>query len=248
MLVSVKHNAHIVAKVVNPLGTVVTIPNDEQEPSEEQPDEVVIHENCDEALFRPVVGARPVVCLQPQEEPLPVPNNKNNNKRYQGLKFDEIVHDANDKPAGKKNRRSKKTEKKEPIEAEPKEMWSSIEKILPEPPEQIVLEEDVPKEMWSSLEHCKLDESTYVEMTSNVYDTDDVPALLDEELTPPDDNLKTDSGNNNSSETTESDDSAKNKLLVSVADAAEDNTAAMPALETQSIVKTSKKKAKKKRK
>lgn len=283
MLVSVKHNAHIVAKVVNPLGTVVTVPNDEQEGSSEEPqDEAVIHENCDEALFRPVVGVRPVICIDNslKEDPPKYNDSKDNKQRYQGLKYDEIIHNEEqiEKPTGKKNRKSKQKidknnlQKKDeslikdicpPIKDdinEMKEMWSSIEKALPEPVEHIlkdVLEEDVPKEMWSSLEHCKMDESTYVEMTSNTYDEDDVPALLDKECTPPEENffmktvVKIDEDvntNNNSSETTESDDSTKNKILVSVADTAEDNTATMPALETQSNVKTSKKKAKKKRK
>lgn len=48
-----------VAKVVNPLGTVVNVHSDDDndiEPIEED----VIHENCDEALFRPVVASKTI--------------------------------------------------------------------------------------------------------------------------------------------------------------------------------------------
>lgn len=48
-----------IAKVVNPLGTVVNVHSDEdieQDPVEED----VIHENCDEALFRPFVASKTV--------------------------------------------------------------------------------------------------------------------------------------------------------------------------------------------
>lgn len=46
-----------VAKVVNPLGTVVNVHSDEDTDLELY-EETVIHENCDEALFRPVVAPK----------------------------------------------------------------------------------------------------------------------------------------------------------------------------------------------
>ncbi|KAK5643923.1 hypothetical protein RI129_007768 [Pyrocoelia pectoralis] len=54
VIVSMKPHTTSVAKVVNPLGTVVTIHSDEDTVIEDVED-AVIHENCDEALFRPVV-------------------------------------------------------------------------------------------------------------------------------------------------------------------------------------------------
>lgn len=48
-----------IAKVVNPLGTVVNVHSDEE--NEQEPvEEDVIHENCDEALFRPFVATKTV--------------------------------------------------------------------------------------------------------------------------------------------------------------------------------------------
>lgn len=55
-----KPHTTCVAKVVNPLGTVVTIQSDEDN-EVEIPEDAVIHENCDEALFRPVVTPKPVL-------------------------------------------------------------------------------------------------------------------------------------------------------------------------------------------
>lgn len=299
MLVSIKHNSRIVAKVVNPLGTVVTVPNEQEElSSEEVIEDAIIHENCDEALFRPVVGVRPVVCLQPKTQPLPkvCKNDKNNikNQRYQGLKSDEIVHNIEDiqekQPTTKRNRKSKQkqeqkvvvefNEKKTLISEEEvkvveqlpvkelcnslekilfseeidelkddnKDMWSSVEKLLPEHQPKS-LEDDPSKEMWSSIEHCKMDESVFAETTEPPLEIDEMPPVLfsemvkeksDDDLTP----------NNNSSETTESDDSTKNKVLVSVAETltTEDNTATNMPISNQSVQKSTKKKAKKKRK
>lgn len=57
MIVSVKPH---VAKVVNPLGTVVTVQSDDESVSEVSED-TVIHENCDEALFRPVVAPKTLI-------------------------------------------------------------------------------------------------------------------------------------------------------------------------------------------
>lgn len=47
----------VVAKVVNPLGTVVTVQSDDETELEVSED-AVIHENCDEALFRPVIASK----------------------------------------------------------------------------------------------------------------------------------------------------------------------------------------------
>ncbi|KRT84077.1 hypothetical protein AMK59_743 [Oryctes borbonicus] len=58
VIVSLKHTT-TVAKVVNPLGTVVTVQSDED--VELEPTEEVIHENCDEALFRPVVASKAII-------------------------------------------------------------------------------------------------------------------------------------------------------------------------------------------
>lgn len=61
MIVSLKNQQHSasVAKVVNPLGTVVTVrTDDEDDGAELRSEDLVIHENCDEALFRPVVGSK----------------------------------------------------------------------------------------------------------------------------------------------------------------------------------------------
>ncbi|KAF5271182.1 hypothetical protein FQR65_LT05326 [Abscondita terminalis] len=58
VIVSMKPHTTSVAKVVNPLGTVVTVHSDEDGIAEVVED-VVIHENCDEALFRPVVAPPP---------------------------------------------------------------------------------------------------------------------------------------------------------------------------------------------
>lgn len=275
MLVSIKHNAHIVAKVVNPLGTVVTVPNDQEDlsGSEEPLEDAVIHENCDEALFRPVVGVRPVVCLQPkiaQPEINKKEEKVNKNQRYQGLKSSEIVRNVeerpNEKPSGKKRKSKQKQETKTDINSdnvvqqlpvkdlcsslekilfsedkdeqkeEGREMWSSIEKLLPEQTSRSA-EEEPSKDMWSSIEHCKAEEET----TKIEQPTDIKVEKSDDDVTP----------NNNSSETTESDDSTKNKILVSVNEEfpAEENTACNASVSaTQSATKTSKKKAKKKRK
>uniref|UniRef100_A0AAR5PV04 BCAS3 WD40 domain-containing protein n=1 Tax=Dendroctonus ponderosae TaxID=77166 RepID=A0AAR5PV04_DENPD len=50
-----------IAKVVNPLGTVVTVHSDE-ECEVVVPEEIVIYENCDETLFRPMVTPKTVNC------------------------------------------------------------------------------------------------------------------------------------------------------------------------------------------
>lgn len=49
-----------VAKVVNPLGTVVNVQSDDDDKEIEPIEEEVIHENCDEALFRPFVANKTV--------------------------------------------------------------------------------------------------------------------------------------------------------------------------------------------
>lgn len=59
-----------VAKVVNPLGTVVTVQSDEDD-TEEIIEDVVIHENCDEALFRPVVAPKAVFYSENKPKPCP---------------------------------------------------------------------------------------------------------------------------------------------------------------------------------
>lgn len=70
MIVSVKpalmhHHSNKVANVVNPLGTVVTVQSDEDDSNNEKQmsiddENVIIHENCDEALFRPVVAPKAI--------------------------------------------------------------------------------------------------------------------------------------------------------------------------------------------
>lgn len=60
-----KHTA-TVAKVVNPLGTVVTVQSDED--IEVEPTEEIIHENCDEALFRPIVTSKAIVFAEPSKK------------------------------------------------------------------------------------------------------------------------------------------------------------------------------------
>lgn len=269
MLVSIKHNPRIVAKVVNPLGTVVTVPNDQEDISYDEQEEAIIHENCDEALFRPVVGAKPIcqsnmaakpAILQSNMAANPAISQSNmaantddsyKNKRYQGLKSDEIVHKD-----GKKKGKLKKEGKKSVVEQLPvkelcnslekilfleendenKEMWSSVEKLLPE--NTVKIEEDTCKEMWSSVEHCKM---SFDEITEpNVVCNDVKVDKFDDDGSP----------NNNSSETTESDDSAKIKPLVSVTDdfVAEDSTANIIPIISNQTQKNTKKKAKKKRK
>lgn len=60
VIVSMKqHGCSGVAKVVNPLGTVVTVHLDDVANDVDcNTEEIVIHENCDEALFRPVVASK----------------------------------------------------------------------------------------------------------------------------------------------------------------------------------------------
>ncbi|VEN48848.1 unnamed protein product [Callosobruchus maculatus] len=54
-----------VAKVVNPLGTVVNVHSEEDSDQEAViADETVIHENCDETLFRPVVTPKTAACRE----------------------------------------------------------------------------------------------------------------------------------------------------------------------------------------
>lgn len=60
VIVSMKQHAAGVAKVVNPLGTVVTVQSDDETEIDVSED-AVIHENCDEALFRPVVAPKTLV-------------------------------------------------------------------------------------------------------------------------------------------------------------------------------------------
>ncbi|XP_017773235.1 PREDICTED: breast carcinoma-amplified sequence 3 homolog isoform X2 [Nicrophorus vespilloides] len=57
------HNSGGVAKVVNPLGMVVTVQSDDE--LEVEPPEEIIHENCDEALFRPVIASKAIVFAEP---------------------------------------------------------------------------------------------------------------------------------------------------------------------------------------
>lgn len=58
-----------VVKVVNPLGTVVTLHSSESDtPADSSIEDAVIHENCDETLFRPVVVPKMAqnVCASPK--------------------------------------------------------------------------------------------------------------------------------------------------------------------------------------
>jgi hypothetical protein len=72
VIVSMKPTA-TVAKVVNPLGTVVTVQSDD-ETAEEVVEDAVIHENCDEALFRPVVAPKAVFYSESKPKPCPPEN------------------------------------------------------------------------------------------------------------------------------------------------------------------------------
>lgn len=65
MIVSVKQHTTGVAKVVNPLGTVVTVQSDDDY-EVEVPEDIIIHENCDEALFRPVVASKALLFSEPK--------------------------------------------------------------------------------------------------------------------------------------------------------------------------------------
>ncbi|XP_030745857.1 breast carcinoma-amplified sequence 3 homolog isoform X2 [Sitophilus oryzae] len=47
-----------IAKVVNPLGTVVTVQSSDEETEVTVPEDDIIYENCDEALFRPMVSPK----------------------------------------------------------------------------------------------------------------------------------------------------------------------------------------------
>ncbi|XP_018336676.1 breast carcinoma-amplified sequence 3 homolog, partial [Agrilus planipennis] len=55
-----------IVKVVNPLGTVVTLESSNEEDEQVPPinEEAEIHENCDEALFRPIVSHKAVTNVQ----------------------------------------------------------------------------------------------------------------------------------------------------------------------------------------
>lgn len=68
VIVSMKPTA-TVAKVVNPLGTVVTVQSDDD--TEEVVEDAVIHENCDEALFRPVVAPKAIFYSETKPKPCP---------------------------------------------------------------------------------------------------------------------------------------------------------------------------------
>lgn len=103
-----KHNAHTVAKVVNPLGTVVTLPPEPPVSAPPPPiEDAEIHENCDESLFRPVItSSRPAIEVptkprKKHQQVVPDPEEnppQQNNQRYQGLQHDEIVHSKILKP------------------------------------------------------------------------------------------------------------------------------------------------------
>ncbi|XP_008191608.1 breast carcinoma-amplified sequence 3 homolog isoform X1 [Tribolium castaneum] len=71
VIVSMKPSS-TVAKVVNPLGTVVTVQSDDETTLEQQViEDAVIHENCDEALFRPVVAPKAVFYSETKPKPCP---------------------------------------------------------------------------------------------------------------------------------------------------------------------------------
>lgn len=67
MIVSMKPHTTGIIKVVNPVGTVVTVHSDD-ETVIEPPDDSVIHENCDEALFRPVVAPKPHLFIESKQQ------------------------------------------------------------------------------------------------------------------------------------------------------------------------------------
>ncbi|XP_060532300.1 breast carcinoma-amplified sequence 3 homolog [Cylas formicarius] len=64
VIVSMKPRSTSVAKVVNPLGTVVTVQSDSDNEAIVTEDGV-IYENCDEALFRPMVTPRTLAVQKP---------------------------------------------------------------------------------------------------------------------------------------------------------------------------------------
>ena len=71
VIVTMRQHLTGVAKVVNPLGTVVTVHSDDDSIEDKSVDDVVIHENCDEALFRPVVPKKAMVFEKTIDELLP---------------------------------------------------------------------------------------------------------------------------------------------------------------------------------
>lgn len=120
-----------VAKVVNPLGTVVTVQSDDDY-EVEAPEDVVIHENCDEALFRPVVASKALVFSEPKiitnslpvtqtaivESPLPSGKSSYHNKLIANLSNKKSSSaNCNNKPATKPTKKLDKNKSLQQNEA-----------------------------------------------------------------------------------------------------------------------------------
>lgn len=282
VLVSVPHNAHIVAKVVNPLGTVVTLPSDPgttvATATATCDDEAVIHENCDESLFRPVMSLIPPTAVRQQNTSSIKSNATENgqcrsrtNERYQGLQHDEIVHpDPEELPeksatAGRKNKKVKHklgVRVNNPVIVEKPVEEHVDEPIIITMPDISVAENPV-EEMFSSMEESKFDKVDSFPDDATLCVECEISAELDTEYNitddvfdkPDDDTNLTNNGSQ--TETTESDDSGKNKIEMAgtepvdeavVEVCATDDTGSLPVITAQQVQKTSKKRAKKKRK
>lgn len=288
VLVSVKHNAHIVAKVVNPLGTVVTLPSDPgttvATATVTCDDEVIIHENCDESLFRPVMSLiPPVVCPARQQNTSTKSSasekgqcRSRSNERYQGLQHDEIVHpdpeELPEKPvtAGRKNKKVKHklgVRINNPVIVE-KPVEEHVEEPIIITMPDITVAEDPVEEMFSSMEESKLDkvdsfpairdEATLCVECEISAELDTEYNIADDVFDKPDEDTNL-NNNGSQTETTESDDSGKNKVEMVCSEPVEmdeavvevcatDDTGSLPVITAQQVQKTSKKRAKKKRK
>lgn len=104
-----KHHSTSVAKVVNPLGTVVTVQSDD-ETGTEATEDVVIHENCDEALFRPVVA--PKTLVYSDHRPTNIPDNIYTKNLKLTTEINYKVKDSKQKPVEVRPIKPKKSKTK----------------------------------------------------------------------------------------------------------------------------------------
>lgn len=113
MIVTVKQHASGIAKVVNPLGTVLTV-HSENETETEIFEDAVIHENCDEALFRPVVATNAVVLVDPKIETKSLPSHKTTVLEAKSVNVKNIINTSFDflSKAAKGYKKDKSVEKK----------------------------------------------------------------------------------------------------------------------------------------
>lgn len=88
-----KQHTSGIAKVVNPLGTVVTVHSDGENDIEVFED-AVIHENCDEALFRPVVASNAVVLVDPKVKTNALPTHKTTVLEEKSINSKNIVNSS----------------------------------------------------------------------------------------------------------------------------------------------------------